>query len=250
MRGRSIVAAARKATPTKRAAERPRPPPSSKTLAEQAYVQLRADIQSGALLPGAKLSTTAMKERFGLSLSTVREALTRLVGDALVTIEGQRGFRVAPVSLSDLRDLIALRKFVEEEALERSIERGDDDWEGGIVRAFHELERIETRLSAAVASRQEAEIMELGGIWEERNARFHMSLITACGSPRLMKLYGELYDQTARYRQVSFKNRGLVLQSIDDEHRAIFEAVMARDVLAAQEAAARHLESIFDYFEP
>lgn len=222
----------------------------TKTLAEQAYVQLRADIQSGALLPGAKLSTTAMKLRFGLSLSTVREALTRLVGDTLVTIEGQRGFRVAPVSLSDLRDLIALRKLVEGEALARSMVRGDDGWEGGIVRAFHELERIESRLSAAVASQYDADITELSAIWEERNARFHMSLIAACESPRLVKLYGELYDQTARYRQVSFQHRGQVLQSIDDEHRAIFEAVMARDVCAAQAAAGRHLESIFGYFEP
>lgn len=250
MRGRRTVAAARTATPTPSVDDHINSVPSSKTLAEQAYVQLRADIQSGALLPGAKLSTTAMKERFGLSLSTVREALTRLVGDAFVTIEGQRGFRVAPISLSDLRDLVALRKLVEGEALARSIERGDDGWEGGIVRAFHELGRIEARLSAVVASRHEAEITELGSIWEERNARFHMSLIAACESPRLMKLYGELYDQTARYRQVSFTNRGRVLQSIDDEHLAIFEAVMARDIPTAQGAAARHLESILSYFEP
>lgn len=223
---------------------------SPKTLSEQAYVQLRSEIQSGALLPGAKLSTTAMKQRFGLSLSTVREALTRLLGDALVTLEGQRGFRVAPVSLFDLHDLLAVRRLVEGEALARSIERGDDGWEGGVVSAYHELQRIEERLSVTIGAAGEADIARLGQIWEERNARFHMSLIAACQSPRLLRLYGELYDQTARYRQVSFVSKGLVLQSVDDEHRALFEAVMERNVVAAQQAAARHLESILNYFEP
>jgi GntR family carbon starvation induced transcriptional regulator len=228
----------------------PEPLTNARTLAEHAYAVLREDIQAGRLAPGAKLRTSVLKERFGVSQGTIREALTRLVGDALVTLEGQRGFRVSPVSATDLHDLIGLRKLVEGEGLARSIRLGDDAWEGSVAGAFHELQRIESRLAGAIGAGDEAAIAATSTGWEEINARFHLAVISACGSPRLLKLYGDLYDQTARYRTISFRHHGNTLRSVDDEHRAIFEAVLSRDVAAAQTASAQHLQQILDFFEP
>lgn len=225
-------------------------PANARTLAEHAYAALREDIQAGRLAPGTKLRTSVLKARFGVSQGTIREALTRLVGDALVTLEEQRGFRVAPVSATDLHDLIELRKLVEGEGLARSIRLGDDSWEGAVAGVFHELQRVEARLATAIKSGDKAAIAATSTVWEEINARFHLSVISACGSPRLLKLYADLYDQTARYRTVRFLHHGHTLRSVDDEHRAIFDAVLARDVAAAQAASAQHLQQILDFFEP
>ena len=70
-------------------------PAAARTLTERAYRALRADILAGALKPEARLGAEALKLRYGIGGSTLREALTRLAGDALATFEGQRGFRVA-----------------------------------------------------------------------------------------------------------------------------------------------------------
>ncbi len=71
-----------------------------------------------------------------VSGSTIREALTRLLGEALVTAEGQRGFRVAAASIEDFRDLSAVRRLVETEALRQAIAAGGEAWEADIVAAF------------------------------------------------------------------------------------------------------------------
>ncbi len=218
---------------------------SSKTLFERTYAQIRADIQSGILGPGTKLSTIALKNKYGTSLGTVREALTQLAGNALVTQEGRKGFRVAPVSHNDLLDLILMRKLLEGEAIARSIKFGGDDWETAVVGSYHELQHVEERLAKAIARNEEKEILRLDPIWGEKNDRFHMAVVSACESPRLLQLYRDLYEHTARYRRVTFLRKTPVLRTVDQEHKDIFEAVIARNIEDAQKFSAQHLEGIW-----
>ncbi len=70
-----------------------------RTLIERTYGQLREDILDGKLVPGEKLLVEHLKSRYDVGAGTVREALSRLVSEAMVVAEGQRGFTVAPVSL-------------------------------------------------------------------------------------------------------------------------------------------------------
>ena len=56
----------------------------SRTLIERAYAQLRDDIIEGRLVPGEKLRVEHLKEHYRVSAGTLREAITRLVSDALV----------------------------------------------------------------------------------------------------------------------------------------------------------------------
>jgi len=220
----------------------------ARTLSERTYEQIRADIQSGKLAPGSKLSTIALKNKYGTSLSTVREALTQLAGNALVTQEGRKGFRVAPVSQDDLQDLIFIRKLLEGAAIARSISFGGDAWESAVVGAYHELQHVEERLAAAIARDGEEEISRLDSIWDEKNDQFHMAVVSACESSRLLQLYRDLYEHTARYRRVTFKRAAPVLRTVDEEHKNIFEAVIARNIEKAQAFSAEHLEGILSYF--
>ena len=103
-----------------------------RTLIEAAYATLRSEIVDGTLEPGAKLRTEELRARYDVSGSTIREALTRLLGEALVTSEGQRGFRVATATLEDFRDLTEVRKLIETEALRQAIAAGGEAWEGDI----------------------------------------------------------------------------------------------------------------------
>ncbi len=204
-----------------------------RTLTERAYGALRTDILAGVLKPDAKLQTEALKIRYGMGGSTLREALTRLTGEALVTFEGQRGFRVAGTSREDFADLCDVRRIVEVEALRRSIVAGDDAWEARVVTAHHRLSKIEDQIPA----RLEAVYDE----WENWNRAFHKALISACPSRWLIRMHDQLFQQAERYRRITFASGRLLPRNVQAEHEAIKIAAVARDVDAACGLAASHI---------
>ena len=204
-----------------------------RTLVEAAYATLRNEIIDGTLEPGAKLRTEELRSRYDVSGWTIREALTRLLGEALVTSEGQRGFRVAPASLDDFRDLTAVRKLIETEALRQAIAAGGETWEAGIVAAFYRLSKTEERLREDPAG--------ASGEFEARNRDFHRALIAACPSPWLHRLHALLYQQSERYRRLVASKRAIP-RDVHAEHQGIFDATLARDADLAVRLAGDHIE--------
>ena len=79
--------------------------PASATLSTTLVARLRNAIMRGELLPGSKLNLDRLRTAFGVSLSPLREALCRLENDGLVALIDQRGYRVTPVSASNLTEL-------------------------------------------------------------------------------------------------------------------------------------------------
>jgi DNA-binding GntR family transcriptional regulator len=203
-----------------------------KTLTEAAYLQLRRDIIEGQHAPGTKLRVEHLKDRYGVGAGTLREALSLLVADTLVVAEGQRGFSVAPLSLADLDDLTHIRILLETEALRQSLRNGDDDWEAGLVAAFHRLTKVEERMKRTAPLLRE---------WEDRNKGFHEALIGACGSRWVTHLLGILYRQSERYRSFAI-TKGTVKRDLHAEHTEIYEAALKRDEKHAVEALRNHID--------
>lgn len=222
------------------AAERAQGEAKGRTLIETAYQTLRGEILDGTLEPGARLRTEELRERYSVSGSTVREALTRLLGEALVTAEGQRGFRVAPASLVDFQDLTAVRKLVESEALRQAIEAGGEAWESEIVAAFYRLSKTEERLREdPVAAAAE---------FEQRNRDFHRALIAACPSPWLHRLHALLYQHSERYRRMVVSRRAIP-RDVHAEHQGIFDATLARNTELALRLTSEHIERSVEALE-
>lgn len=213
-------------------------PPRELTLTEEAYRRLRMDIIGGAFEPGSPLRLEALKERYGLSFSPLREALNRLHAERLVVASALRGFRVSNVSFEEMRDAIETRVLIDVEGLRRSIAKGNDDWEGAVVAAFHALSRCANRLSTLKRDRTEDESEELEG----RHREFHLALVAACGSRWLIDFSSQLYAQTERYRRPMMQSHSKTPQSrdIEAEHRAIMEAAIARNANAAAFLLEQH----------
>ncbi|MGE4480253.1 GntR family transcriptional regulator [Acidocella sp.] len=214
-------------------------PTSARSLVEAAYATIRHEILNGTLGPETKLRFEMLRKRYGFGASTLREALTRLVGESLVTSEEQKGFRVAPVSLEDFSDITRTRIFLEKEALRESILAGDDAWEGQLVAAYHRLSKTEAKLAASPQAQQDE--------FEDRNREFHQALISACPSRWLNHIYGILFQQSERYRRISLVNR-MVSRDVHAEHKAIFEAALHRDVELACKVAGEHIERTLTVF--
>ena len=200
------------------------------TVAEAAYRQIRADIVFGRLLPDEKLKLSRLKERYGVSVSTLREILNRLSEGGLVLAESQRGFEVAPVSPEALREIADLRTLLECNALELSLTAGDVEWEGRVVSAHHKLHLMETRMMAG-----ERELTEQ---WKRYDWAFHQALISACGSKLLMELHSNVFSRYVRYQILALTFRG---EPQAEEHRQLLQAALKRDVAGAQEALRHHV---------
>ena len=201
---------------------------STKTLVESAYNRLRADIIEGHLVPDSKLRIEDLRNQYVTGASPLREALNRLAGEGFVTVEGQRGFRVSPVSLKDLKDLTRMRILLECEALRESIKYGDDDWEAGIVASFHRLTKAEEKRDKKF------------GEWEKRNDEFHEALVAASRSPWLLKFRHILYEQHKRYRLLAILAHDET-RDLHAEHTAINDAAISRDAKTACKATEVHI---------
>lgn len=207
---------------------------AARTLIEHAYARLRDDIVEGCLAPGEKLRVEHLKDRYGVGAGTLREAITRLVSDALVVAEGQRGFRVAPIAIDDLDDLTRLRLHIEIDALRQSIRSGGDAWRAELQRAYDELSAIEQPLRPENRRR-----------WEALNTRFHEALIAAYASPWTLKVLRLLARHGERYRRYAMNLPGS-RRDVHAEHRQIFEAAMAGHEARAALALEAHIRATPD----
>src|SRR5688500_5426471 len=174
----------------RRAQARPADFSPADTLSERAAALIQRDILTGRLPPGSRLGIMDLAQGYGMGATPVREGLSRLVARQLVIALGQRGFRVAPVSEADLRDITCMRIVVEQEALSLSMKLGRHEWEAGIVAALHRMQRYVERTGSKFTEGAEA--------FDVLHKRFHTSLLDACGSPRLLAAHSDLYDQAYR----------------------------------------------------
>lgn len=204
----------------------------SSTSAELVAQRLREDIRTGALRPAEKLQLRSLCERYGVSSSPIREALSRLTSEGLVTASGQRGFWVAPASHDDLFDILQTRIVIEGAALKRAVQLGGEEWELDILTAFHRLKKHAQRCDYSPPW-----VVE----WETLHKAFHMSLVSACGSRRMQEMSARLYDESERYRRL-YWNYHLPKEELISEHQALVDIVLARDAEPAAEAHARHMD--------
>ncbi|NPT55621.1 GntR family transcriptional regulator [Paraburkholderia elongata] len=206
------------------------------TRARDVYDLIKRDILDCRLQPGAKLRFEELRDRYEVGISPLREALVRLSANGLVVLEDHRGFHVAPVSRADLVDVTQMRIMLECKALAASIKNGDDEWESHVMGAYHFLSKTERFVD---------DDRILGQDWEERHRDFHTVLLKACGSPWLLQLRTLLYDQSDRYRRLSLRARQQP-RPANVEHREILDKVLARDVDAACDLLAKHIQKTTD----
>lgn len=206
---------------------------TKETLASHVYDRLRQDIITVAIEPGEKLHIRSLCDRFDVGLSPIREALSRLSTEGLVAQSDHRGFAVKPLSEEDLVDLTRARCWLNELCIRKSIENGDATWEENVVLAFHRLSRTPRFEAGNEHERSPA--------WERAHRNFHTSLINGSGSRRLEQYCEHLFDSSERYRHVG-RRAGIKGGNRDEEHRALMEAVVARDAEAAARLITAHFE--------
>ncbi|HUH87838.1 MAG TPA: GntR family transcriptional regulator [Pusillimonas sp.] len=201
------------------------------TLSSSIAAMLRERIAHGEFAPGAKLRLEELRAMFGVSLSPLREALSRLCAEGFVAMEDQKGYRVVPVSQNNLDEVIRLRVQFEGYALREAIKNGDDAWEGEVLAALHRLNKIERGQVDAQGVSQ----------WEQAHSVFHRQLISACSMPLLLHFCATLHDLNDRYRRI-FLSDNPIDRDVRQEHVDLCAATLERRADDACDLLRAHVE--------
>ncbi len=206
--------------------------PRATTFSYAAAEKLHRDIVSGALAPATKLKIRELTSRYQLGASPIREALSRLAAQGFVQQEGQKGFRVSPVSANELLDITESRRIIEGEAIRHALRNANPAWEDEILTSFHLFTREVVRYYDEGIRRLD--------IYEERHHQFHRALISACPLRALREFCDHLYVRTTRYRMLTRKFP-FTKDEVIGEHKMLMDAVLSGDEDAAIKAARSHI---------
>jgi DNA-binding GntR family transcriptional regulator len=207
-------------------------PASTRT--ESVYDELRAELLhlNGSYAPGQRLKLLDLGQRFGASLSVIREALTRLAEQGLLVATPQRGFSVRELSVPDLADLTRVRVQLESLAFRQAVEAGDVAWETAVVASHHTLERTPVLASDGLISED----------WAVAHRAFHRALLAGCGSPRLESITTALRDSSELYRRWYWALTDDHARDIAAEHRSLRDLAVTREADAGIALLTEHIE--------
>lgn len=195
--------------------------------------EIRRLILDGELPPGTPIRQESIASALGVSRVPVREALKILDGEGQVTYRPHRGYSVTELSLDDVREIYRLRELLEGEAVRVAVPQLTD---AEVARMREALVEMEAVPHDEVAHMSEA------------NTRFHETLIEGCRMPHLLRHVRLLRQSTSAYRSLYYMDDH-ARDVVRSEHRAILEAVEARDPERAAQLTADHRAHALRAFE-
>lgn len=198
---------------------------------EQIADELRTAILSGDMVPGTRLVTADLAERWGVSRGPVREALMALENEGIVTSTRRHGTVVGTTSIVDLEEVFSVREAIETFAAADVCALGDDVPQSDLRRLRDLLRRIETEHEQG---KYEAA--------REHDFDFHQALVDLAGNTRFSTIYRQMLSQNRHHvRAIDPEHWPLVgWTDMRTLHYAILDAVVAGDADAARRAVAEH----------
>lgn len=195
---------------------------------DRAYRTLREDILDGRLLPGTVLAEVEQATRLGVSRTPLREALSRLNADGLVSAQSGRGTVVTDLSSTDIRNLYELRGALEEQAAKLAAARRDPD----------PFEALRARFLAAPSLLNQGE----RGLTDYYRliADLDEAVDSAMANPYLSSALRSVRLHSSRIRRLARHDLDR-LRTAAGEHLLIVEAIIAGDSTLAGNATHIHL---------
>ncbi|HHW18759.1 MAG TPA: GntR family transcriptional regulator [Firmicutes bacterium] len=195
------------------------------TKSEYVYRILRENIISGHLRPGTRLLQKRIAEELEVSEIPVREAIKRLQAEGLVTVTPHSGAEVAQLDPVEMEEVLAIRAVLEGLAARTAAERVKQE-------DIHKLEELLEQMDKCV---ERGDPVTYGLL----NQEFHKAIFALSPYKRLPKMIDELWYGAERSRSVFTLNPAR-LEASRDEHRALVQALRARDADKAEELMKQH----------
>jgi DNA-binding GntR family transcriptional regulator len=187
------------------------------SLRQQMYEAIKHAIITCELAPGEPISESDLAERFAVSKTPVREALTSLQQYHLVDYTSNRGFAVSTISIKDVQEIYEARIFYETGLFRLALRYISDV----------EISNLE-RLNDVTFNQEDPEsiVQHL-----QANTDFHMSIARAGKNSRLSRHYQVILDEAQRLMYMDLKNNNVLL-TWHSNHERIISAIRNRDEVA------------------
>jgi GntR family transcriptional regulator, rspAB operon transcriptional repressor len=189
---------------------------NNETSKDKIHTELRRSIIMGRLKPNERLDIQELGEKYGSSITPIRDALHMLAQEGLVTIKTRSGYFVSFITLKELRDMLDMREILEAASIERAVARITDE----------QLDQL-----ASVHAGYTGEDDESYDRYTDENRRFHYLIAEASGNEELTATLGRLLDRLSRF--MVLRHAG---HTQDRTHARIVEALRNRDKDAARQA--------------
>jgi len=197
----------------------------SNSLPALVQAEIEQLILRGELATGQRINESDLASRFGMSRGPIREALRALEESRLVRSEKNRGVFVREISVDEADEIYDVREALDQLVGQRVAERATPD-------QLRELEAVVAAMDGATGAHDIKSYHAL-------NLKFHDMLVDFAGNTRLTESYRLLTKGLLLFRLRGLQDGGGFAVS-NTEHKAVLEAVAARDSARAGRLLRRH----------
>lgn len=204
-------------------------------LRDVVFNTLRQAILRGELKPGERLMEIQLANKLGVSRTPIREAIRKLELEGLVLMIPRRGAIVAEITEKNLRDVLEVRKALEELSVELACDRITEEQVAELKEAAKQFNRISKGDDITAIA--------------EADVAFHDIIYFATDNTRLIQLLNNLREQMYRYR-VEYLKKEEVRPILSKEHEEIIREIESGNQEAAKKTISQHInnqvESVID----
>ena len=197
-------------------------------LRDVVFITLRQAILKGELAPGERLMEIRLANMLGVSRTPIREAIRKLELEGLVVMIPRRGAEVAGISEKSLRDVLEVRRSLEELAMDLAVQRMDSG-------RMEELEKAQAEFVEAISA---SDLIRIA----QADENFHDVIYAGTENEKLVQMLNNLRDQMYRYRLEYIKDTGK-RQILKVEHERMMDALRHRDREKARRTAREHIDN-------
>ena len=197
-------------------------------LRDVVFNTLRQAILRGELKPGERLMEIQLANKLGVSRTPIREAIRKLELEGLVLMIPRKGAEVAEITEKNMRDVLEVRKALEELAVQLACEKITDE-------EIEEMKKAAEEFKMILKSRDITEIAEA-------DVRFHDIIYMATDNQKLIHLLNKLREQMYRYRVEYLKNPD-VHEQLTQEHEEIVYHIKRREKVEATAVTCQHIDN-------
>ena len=197
-------------------------------LRDVVFNTLREAILKGELKPGERLMELQLAAKLGVSRTPIREALRKLELEGLVNMVPRKGAEVADITEKSLRDVLEVRKALEELSVQLACEKITEE-------EIEELKRVAERFKDTLDDQDVTKIAEA-------DVAFHDVIYTATDNQKLILLLNNLREQMYRYRVEYLKKEEAYPQLIA-EHEELIDNISKRNKEEATRIMCEHIDN-------
>ena len=191
---------------------------------------LLEDISAGVLAPGTRLDEVKLTERFGVSRTPVREALTRLTAQGILIPGEKRGVQVAEYSREELAQMFESMHEIESACARIASQR----------LTLLSRSEIEAAQAVCIVAAEKGELLE----YMRANEAFHLAIYSATGNPYMAEIATEFRRRTGPFRAKKFASKEDMIASARS-HQDLIGYIFSEDSRAAAEGMRAHMTASF-----